>query len=135
MRVLPLLALFSISLAKTGLPPLEDTVFIRSWQVAGPFASGVREGITGMVDDPETFRPVPGETLRTPLVQGGWTTWREVEADSAGWLETDYQDVRWDTIQDYYGIAALSCAGYAYAEFESPRACRALAVTPRLGGF
>ena len=135
LRVALLLAAAAALASASPLPPTLDTIIIRDWLLAGPFPVGVREGITGLADDPDTFRPVPGETLWTSLVQGGSTTWREVLADSAGRLETDYQDVRWDSLQDYYGIAVLSCAGYAWAEFESPRACRALAVASQLGGF
>jgi poly(3-hydroxybutyrate) depolymerase len=125
----------AMTLAAGNLPALDDTVIVREWLLAGPFPAGPREGITGVIENPASFRPAAGETLWSGLVQGGRLTWRPVDADPAGWLETGYRDVRWDTIQNYYGIAGIYCAGYAWAEFESPRACRALAVTPRLGGF
>lgn len=117
------------------IPSLPDTVVVREWLVAGPFSVGVREGIAGVVEDPATLRPVEGETLRSALVQGGAVTWRRIEADSLGWLETAYDSVRWDTIQDYWGIAGLMSAGFACAEFDVPFACRALAVATKLGGF
>jgi len=117
------------------LPSIADTIFIREWIVCGPFPVGTREGITGVVEDPATFRPAQGDTFRSSLVQGGVTVCRKVPVDSTGWLESDYQDVRWDSIQDYYGNVGLACAGYAYAEFRCSTACRALALTPKLGGF
>lgn len=117
------------------LPGLADSVQIREWLVCGPFSVGTREGITGVVEDPLTFRPAEGDTFRSGLVQGGITTCRKVRVDSLGWLNTDYQNVRWDSLQNYYGNVGVSCAGFAYAEFDCPRACRALAVAPKLGGF
>ncbi|MFO7676117.1 MAG: prolyl oligopeptidase family serine peptidase [bacterium] len=123
------------ALVAGNLPALPDSIVVRDWLVAGPFPAGPREGITGVVEDAASFRPTPGETLWSALVQGGRLTWRAARADSAGWLETGYEGVRWDTIQDYLGIAGLYGAGYAWAEFESPRAGRALAKTSRLGGF
>jgi len=119
----------------SALPGLADTIEIREWLVCGPFSVGTREGITGVVEDPLAFRPSEGDTYRSGLVQGGITTCRKVMVDSLGWLETDYQDVRWDSLQDYYGNVGVICAGFAYAEFESPRSCRALALAPKLGGF
>ncbi|HDQ98831.1 MAG TPA: hypothetical protein ENN51_00890, partial [candidate division WOR-3 bacterium] len=132
MRLLISCLLAAAALAP-GAPALEDTILVRDWLLAGPFPIGPREGITGLIEDPERFRPVPGETLRTALVAGGWTTWRETTADSAGWLETEYPDVDWPAHRDYYGIAGLMNAGYAWAEVSVPRCSRALAVTARCG--
>jgi poly(3-hydroxybutyrate) depolymerase len=131
-----LLAILCAALTSaSALPGLADTIRIREWLVCGPFAVGTREGITGVVEDPLTFRPQAGDTFRSGLVQGGITTCRKVSVDSMGWLETGYQGVRWDSLQDYYGNVGVVCAGFAYAEFETPRSCRALALTPKLGGF
>ncbi len=121
--------------AGTGLPPLADTIRITDWLLAGPFAVGTREGIAGPLEDPATFRLVEGQEFRTSLVQGGICRAHRVIPDSAGWLATDYQDVRWDTIANYYGIAGIVSMGIAYAEFAAPKRCRALAVATRLGGF
>jgi pimeloyl-ACP methyl ester carboxylesterase len=132
----PLLVILCAALTSaSALPGLADTISIKEWLVCGPFAVGTREGITGVVEDPLTFRPQEGDTFRSSLVQGGITICRKVTVDSLGWLETDYQDVRWDTLQDYYGNVGMACAGFAYAEFDCPRVCRALATAPKLGGF
>ncbi len=128
------LLLFSAGIAAAGvLPGISDTVVVRDWLLCGPFPVGAREGITGVIDDPMTFRPVEGETLRSGLPQGGFVVWHAIEADSLGWIETDYDSVRWDSLMDYYGIAGLACAGYACAEVECSTACRALAITHRAG--
>ena len=121
--------------SSAGLPGLADTIIVRDWLVAGPFPVGVREGIAGVVEDPAELNPVAGETLRSALVQGGVVTWRKLEADSLGWLETAYESVRWDSIQDYWGVAGLMAAGFACAEIDVPVACRALAVATKLSGF
>jgi len=117
------------------LPSLTDAIDIREWLVCGPFAVGPREGITGAVEDAAKFRPVEGDTFRSSLVQGGVLACRKQSVDSLGWLETDYRNVRWDTIQRYYGTAGVICAGYAYTRFECAGACRAMAKAERLGGF
>ena len=131
-----LLAILCATLASaSALPGLADTIKIGQWLVCGPFPVGTREGITGVVEDPLTFRPSEGDTFRSSLVQGGVTTCRTVKTDTNDWLNTDYQDVRWDTLQDYYGNGGLTCAGCAYAEFDCAQTCRALALAPKLGGF
>ena len=135
MRKLLLAVLCAALTSASALPSLADTIRIGEWLVCGPFPVGTREGITGVVEDPLTFRPQEGDTFRSGMVQGGITTCRKVSVDSLGWLETGYQGVRWDTLQDYYGNVGVVCAGFAYAEFDCPRSCRALAVAPKLGGF
>jgi dienelactone hydrolase len=133
-RLLLAVLLATLSSAST-LPGLTDNIEIKEWLVCGPFPVGTREGITGVVDDPLTFRPQEGDTFRSAMVQGGITTCRKVQVDTNGWLSTNYQNVRWDTLQDYYGNVGVACAGFAYAEFDCPRSCRALALAPKLGGF
>ncbi len=135
MRRLLLAVLFATLPSASALPGLADTIRIREWLVCGPFPVGTREGITGVVADPLTFRPQEGDTYRSAMVQGGITTCRRVAVDTTGRLNTDYQNVRWDMLQDYYGNVGVACAGFAYAEFDCPLACRALALAPRLGGF
>ncbi len=129
-----LLALM-LNLAAGALPSIADTLVIRDWVLCGPFAIGPREGITGTAEDPTGFRLAEGDSFRSSLVQGGVVTARRLQSDSLGWLVTDYQNVRWDSIVRYYGIAGIVCAGYAYAEFECEAACCALAVATKLGSF
>ncbi|MEN9979594.1 MAG: prolyl oligopeptidase family serine peptidase [candidate division WOR-3 bacterium] len=114
---------------------IADTIKISRWLVCGPFSVGTREGITEVIDDPTQLKPVAGESLPSGLVLGGTAIWREVTADADGWFRTDYPDVQWDTIQNYYGISGLVAVGYAYAEFYSPRQARALAAATRIGSF
>lgn len=135
MRRLFLAVIVATSVLAQGLPALKDTIDIREWLVCGPFPVGTREGITGVVEDPLTFRPSEGDTYRSGLVQGGITTCRKMAVDSLGWLETNYQNVRWDSLQSYYGNVGVACAGFGYAEFDCPQACRAMALAPKLGGF
>jgi pimeloyl-ACP methyl ester carboxylesterase len=118
-----------------NLPSIPDTIIIRQWLVCGPFSVGTREGITEAVEDPATLKPKPDDSLNSGLVQGGFARWRQVSIDSAGWLNAEYPDVRWDTIQKYYGISGLAAVGYACAEFYSPKKSRALAIATRIGSF
>ncbi len=114
---------------------IADTIKISRWLVCGPFSVGIREGITEVIDDLTQLKPVAGESLPSGLVSRGAAVWREVKADADGWFNTDYPNVQWDTIQNYYGISGLVAVGYAYAEFYSPRRSRALAVATRVGSF
>ncbi len=128
--------LFGLTIATAGsevIPSISDTIVIQDWLLCGPFSVGAREGITGVIENPMKFKPVESETLRCGLAQGGEVVWHKIQADSAGWIETNYQNVRWDSIMDYYGYAGLLAVGYAYAEFERPKSCRALAITHRTG--
>ncbi|MEO0067557.1 MAG: prolyl oligopeptidase family serine peptidase [candidate division WOR-3 bacterium] len=119
----------------SALETLSDTIFIKEWLLCGPFSVGMREGITEAIPDIANIQPQEGDSLRSGLVQGGIVRWRRVETDPSGWLATDYQDVRWDSIMDYYGISGLLSLGYAYAEFFSPHKARCLAVATRIGSF
>ncbi len=117
------------------IPSIADTIVITDWLFCGPFAVGVREGITEAIDDVATLNPQPGDSLRSALAPGGVVRWHWLKSDSLGWLETDYDSIPWDSIIDYYGIAGAMATGYALAEFYSPVKARALAVATRLGGF
>lgn len=130
-----LLTLESPPLARPELPTLPDTLLIREWTITGPFPAAPREGAVCGIPDPLAFWPDLGDTFRTSLTQGGIAICRRVQADSLGWLQTDYGDVRWDTIQDYLGVAGLLNTGFACADFPCSAACRALAVATKLGGF
>ncbi len=118
-----------------SLPSIKDTLYITDWLLCGPFSIGTREGITEAVPDMASLKPQEGDSLRSGLVQGGVVRWKEVVSDSAGWIDTDYQDVRWDSIMDYYGISGISAVGYAYAEFYCPQKARGLALATRIGSF
>jgi poly(3-hydroxybutyrate) depolymerase len=137
LKTLPYIMLtFACALAFAVSPPsITDTIIIRQWLVCGPFSVGTREGITEAVEDPAALRPVVGDSLNSGLVHGGFARWREVESDPAGWFNTDYPDVCWDTIQNYYGISGLAVVGYAWAEFYCPQRSRALAIATRIGSF
>ncbi len=118
-----------------ALPSITDTIFITNWLICGPFSIGTREGITEAFEDLTTITPQEHDSLLSGLVQGGFLQWRSVTTDSLGWLNTDYPDVRWDSIQDYYGVSGLASVGYAYAEFYCHQKSRALAVATKLGSF
>jgi len=115
------------------LPSIQDTVFPQEYLVCGPFLSGVREGSWRNLPDDTAYVPKTGDSLFSVLATGGWVFWEKVEIDSTGWLETNYPNVKWDTLQDFYGISALFNSGYACAEIEMPERSRALAIAKRCG--
>jgi len=117
------------------LPTIEDTMQPADWLYAGPFSVGAREGIVGVIEDVENLRPQEGAKLRSILPQGGEVTWKRIAPDSLGWVTLEYENVQWDTLMDYYGVAGIIDAGYAYSEFVSNGRKRALAVAERVGSF
>jgi pimeloyl-ACP methyl ester carboxylesterase len=117
------------------LPALTDTISPDQWLCAGPFSVGAREGIIGVIPNPESYRPKEGDTLYSILPQGGMVTWKKIVPDSSGWVNLQYENVWWDTLMDVYGVAGIVDAGYAYAEFENAGKKRALAIAERIGTF
>ncbi|MEA3311732.1 MAG: prolyl oligopeptidase family serine peptidase [candidate division WOR-3 bacterium] len=117
----------------TSLPSIQDTIFPQEYLVCGPFLSGVREGSWRNLPDDTGYVPEEGDSLFSVLATGGWVFWEKVEVDSTGWLTTNYPNVKWDTLQDFYGISALFNSGYACVEIEIPERSRALAIAKRCG--
>jgi pimeloyl-ACP methyl ester carboxylesterase len=116
-------------------PTIEDTLSPVDWLYAGPFSVGAREGIAGVIENPENFRPQEGLQYPSILPQGGKVSWEKTAPDSLGWVSLEYEDVWWDSLMDYYGVAGILDAGYAYAEFESKGRRRALVIAEKIGSF
>ncbi len=116
------------------LSSIEETTVIEKWLYAGPFSVGAREGVTGVIEDAENFRPREGMEHPSIMAQGGRVRWKEVTSEK-GVVELEFEDVWWDTLQDIYGIAGVINAGYAYGEFENSGERRALVVAERVGSF
>jgi pimeloyl-ACP methyl ester carboxylesterase len=117
------------------LPTLGDTISPAPWLYAGPFSVGAREGIIGVIPNPESYQPKEGDTLFSILPQGGAVDWKKTAPDSSGWVNLQYENVWWDTLMDIYGVAGIVDAGYAYAEFENAGRERALVIAERIGTF
>ncbi|MCK4334730.1 prolyl oligopeptidase family serine peptidase [candidate division WOR-3 bacterium] len=125
--------MFLILSLLSSLPSIQDTIFPQEYLVCGPFLSGVREGSWRNLPDDTAYVPKEGDSLFSVLATGGWVYWEKVEVDSTGWLTTNYSNVKWDTLQDFYGISALFNSGYACAEIKVPQRSRALAIAKRCG--
>ncbi len=117
------------------LPAIEDTLCPTDWLYAGPFSIGAREGIVGVIEDVENFRPQEGDEHPSILPQGGKVGWKKITPDSSGWVKLEYENVWWDTLMSYYGVAGILDAGYAYTEFENTGKKRALAIAEKVGSF
>ncbi|MCK4223747.1 MAG: prolyl oligopeptidase family serine peptidase [candidate division Zixibacteria bacterium] len=117
------------------LPTIEDTLCPTDWLYAGPFSIGAREGIVGVIEDLESFRPQEGDEHRSILPQGGKVSWKRTAPDSLGWVKLEYENVQWDTLMDYYGVPGILDAGYAYTEFENTGKKRALVIAEKVGSF
>lgn len=117
------------------LPTIEDTLCPTDWLYAGPFSVGAREGIVGVIEDLENFRPQEGDKHLSILPQGGKVSWKKIAPDSLGWVKLEYENVWWDTLMSYYGVPGILDAGYAYTEFENTDRKRALAIAEKVGSF
>jgi len=101
------------------LPCLEDTIIINKWLYLGPFSIGMREGIVGVDEKIESidFQPDTAVSYPSILVQGSKVRWFKVQSEE-GYVKIKYQNVLWDTIQDYYGAAGILSMTYFYGQFE-----------------
>ncbi|MFZ1946964.1 MAG: prolyl oligopeptidase family serine peptidase [bacterium] len=121
--------------ARRELPSIPDTIRVASWQWLGPFSVGPREGLTGINDRPESLVPSPDARYPSMLAQGGFVRWQPVSPDSTGWIAIKSENVFWDTLASYYGVAGVVSVAYASCELESPAEQRALAAAENVGLF
>jgi predicted esterase len=119
------------------IPGINDTITIHQWQYLGPFSMGMREGIIGVEENIrllEDFEPDKRSIYPSLLVQGGKVTWQTIESAN-GIVEIEYENVLWDSIQDYYGAAGVLCGAYAYGDFSSGSTRRALVIAQDVSSF
>ena len=119
------------------IPGINDTITIHQWQYLGPFSMGMREGIIGVEENIrllEDFEPDKRSIYPSLLVQGGKITWQTIESAN-GIVEIEYENVLWDSIQDYYGAAGVLCGAYAYGDFSSGSTRRALVIAQDVSSF
>ncbi|MEO0123947.1 MAG: prolyl oligopeptidase family serine peptidase [candidate division WOR-3 bacterium] len=115
---------------------LKDTIIINNWWYLGPFPVGVREGITGLDIDffNENFQPDTMISYFSFLAPEGFIKWRKLNTENDN-VNIEYNNVFWDAIQEYYGVAGLACASILYGEFESTDRISALISARGLGSF
>ncbi|MGB9721299.1 MAG: prolyl oligopeptidase family serine peptidase [bacterium] len=113
-----------------------DSIVVENWWYLGPFSVGVREGITGLdLDlDADSFEPDTTAIYPSFLVQGGFVKWKRLHTDNER-VEIKYENILWDTIQDYYGVAGLLSASIVYGEFECNEKVYALVSAQGVGFF
>ncbi len=68
------------------------------------------------------------------LMPGGDIRWKQLQTDKEE-VKLAYNEVEWDSIQDYYGIPGIICATYFYGEFSTQKHCRALVYAKGIGSF
>ncbi len=107
---------------------LTDTIMPEKYRYTGPFLVGAREGITGIVEEPEY-----PESLPSIFLSGGKAHWYETSPDSTGWVKLTFDDVLWDTILHYWGISGVIISSYVRAEVDIPEDGWYFLVTSRLG--
>lgn len=115
---------------------LKDTIIINDWWYLGPFSIGPREGITGLDFDFYDKEFQPDTTQRYPgfLVTGGFVSWKKIST-SNDQVAIKYENVGWNTIQNYYGIAGLLITGIVYGEFDCNEAVYGLVSAQGVGSF
>lgn len=112
---------------ETIIPTIEEEIIIPSWLVVGPFQAGTREyEIDFLIEHGGTLRinPVEGMAHSTELVPGGLVHWQEITTETKT-VSIPF-DVDFTAKRLWHGLPSLYWAGYAYAEFESDKARRAL---------
>lgn len=116
--------------------PSVDTILISDWYYLGPFSISPREGIIGIELDFENEEFRPDNTMYYPsiLSERGYVKWRRIKAQGDH-ITIKYDDILWNNIQNYYGLAGILCAAIVYGEFECDKRLRALISAKNIGSF
>ena len=120
---------------QSPIAALEDEIAPRDWSYLGPFSVGAREGLIGLTRSPVELAPSAGDSFPSMLAPGGWVRWKQIEPDSAGWVNITFEQIPWDTLLDIYGYAGIVNGAYAYTEFQVPTESRALVSAEKIAAF
>ncbi|KAG0302935.1 hypothetical protein BGZ98_007110 [Dissophora globulifera] len=118
------------------VPPLsthadnnDDTVKVHpTWQVLGPFPTGMREQDFG-ADPLEAFggfRSLPYDKdakFPSELAKDGVVQWHTTEMDEQGWVHVLYPDIDWKFNQQFLGWAFNQFQAWARTSFTVPESC------------
>ncbi|MCX7995340.1 MAG: prolyl oligopeptidase family serine peptidase [candidate division WOR-3 bacterium] len=127
---------FILFLSLKNSEVLSDTIIINDWWYLGPFPIGVREGITGIDLDifDEEFQPDTTKDHFSFLVPSGVIKWKRIKTVDEH-IVIKYENVEWNAIQEYYGVAGLACASILYSEFECNEKSIGFVSARSLGSF
>ncbi|KAG0312763.1 hypothetical protein BGZ99_009275 [Dissophora globulifera] len=118
------------------VPPLsthadndDSTVKVHpTWQVLGPFPTGMREQDFG-ADPLEAFggfRSLPYDKdakFPSELAKDGVVQWHTTEMDEQGWVHVLYPDIDWKFNQQFLGWAFNQFQAWARTSFTVPESC------------
>jgi pimeloyl-ACP methyl ester carboxylesterase len=120
------------------LPTIEESIVIQDWLAAGPFSRGMREGDIDYLIEHEGelgIKPYEGLEHTSMMAPSGLVKWMKVKGDEQGTVKITYSNINQKQLQDIYGNAGTMSVSYAYAEFESKGARRALVIADRIDTF
>jgi len=120
------------------LPTIEKSIVIQDWLVVGPFSRGMREGdIDYLMENGGELSIEPYEGLEhtSIMAPSGLVKWMKVKGNEQGTVKIIYDNINVKQLQDIYGTPATMSVSYAYAEFESKGARRALVIAEGIDTF
>lgn len=120
------------------LPTIEEPIVIQDWLAVGPFSRGMREGDIDYLIEHEGelgIKPYEGLEHTSIMAASGLVKWIKVKGDEQGTVKIIYNNIDQKQLQDIYGNAGTMSVSYAYAEFESKGARRALVIAERIDTF
>jgi pimeloyl-ACP methyl ester carboxylesterase len=120
------------------LPTIEESIVIQDWLAVGPFSRGMREGDIDYLIEHEGelgIKPYEGLEHTSMMAASGLVKWMKVKGDEQGTIKITYNNINQKQLQDIYGNAGTMSVSYAYAEFESKGARRALVIAERIDTF
>jgi predicted esterase len=120
------------------LPTIEEPIVIQDWLAVGPFSRGMREGdIDYLIEHEGEFgiKPYEGLEHTSMMAASGLVKWMKVKGDEQGAVKITYNNINLKQLQDIYGPPGTMSVSYAYAEFESKGARRALVIAERIDTF
>jgi dienelactone hydrolase len=120
------------------LPTIEEPIVIREWLAVGPFSRGMREGDIDYLTEHGGelgIKPHEGLEQTSMMAPSGLVKWMKVKGDEQGNARIIYSNINLKQLQEIYGPPGTMSVSYAYAEFESRGARRALVTAERIDTF
>ena len=120
------------------LPTIQESIVIQDWLTVGPFSRGMREGDIDYLLEHEGelgIKPFEGLEHTSIMAASGLVKWIKVKGDEQGTVKIIYNNINQKQLQDIYGNAGTISVSYAYTEFESKGARRALVIAERIDTF
>ncbi len=125
-------------LSQPAQPQIPETgLIIHNWQVVGPFQAAPRDLSLDYLlpyGGENRIRPTADQVFYSMHPDSGLVRWFSLHTDTS-LVQVQYPRVNWGFLDSIYGSRGLINVGYAYAEFDLPENCTALAAPRRISMF